>query len=646
MSLLITIDNGGTFTDICLIDNERAVSTKTLTTPYDLTKCFVEVLKAGAKELYGHEDLQKLLSETNYIRYSTTAGTNAIVQKKGQRLGLILSHGTDISYLVEKREEKEMFAAIVDDRIAFIDPEQEEAVLEANVVQAVNNLLSQGANRLVISLSGLDLIENERKIRKIILEKYPRHLLGALPLLFSHEVVQDQNDNRRTWSALINSFLHPGMERFLYNAEKVMRSYRAKNPLLIFHNDGNSARVAKTTAIKTYSSGPRGGIEGARTLAHHYQIPALLTLDIGGTTSDIALIQDEKIKERTYGEIEGIKTSLQLGDSISIGAGGSSIFKVNEQKVTVGPESVGAAPGPACFGRGGREATITDAYLLMGIFDPNSYLGGKMVLDEPRARAAVEENVANPLNISLNSALLEMDKAYCQKIAQGLSLYQKGMDRMSLLAFGGAGPVSVCGIAEEASIDEVIVPRMAAVFSAFGISFSDIAHDYQVPLLEHTQSEVNEKIEQLMTRAKRDMYAEGFELSECKIETSLGIQNDEDLQLFPLSLLTEQADVVKKAESVLIHLKVVKPISHPVFAKEKPSHKQEPVAIRQQSILQPDGKWIQTPVFSLETLSPGTVGYGPALIEDQLFTCRVLEGWSFAINENRDIFLNNERSKH
>lgn len=238
MGLLMTIDNGGTFTDACLIDKNQVISTKALTTPYDLTKCFIDVIKNASKELYGKEDIRKLLNEIDYLRYSTTAGTNAIVQKKGPRLGLIVEEGKDLAFLQTTKEEHEMFSVLVDDRIVEMDLDVDGNDLESNVVEAVNQLLSEGVERIVISFSGDELIENENRIKNIILRKYPRHLLGAVPILISHELVDDQDDRRRTWSALINSFLHPGMERFLYNAENYLREHRTKNPLLIFKTMG------------------------------------------------------------------------------------------------------------------------------------------------------------------------------------------------------------------------------------------------------------------------------------------------------------------------------------------------------------------------------------------------------------------------
>ncbi|WP_158211529.1 hydantoinase/oxoprolinase family protein [Alkalihalobacterium alkalinitrilicum] len=644
MGLLINIDNGGTFTDVCVMDKEQVIRAKTLTTPFDLTKCFTEVLKAASKEKYGQENLQRILGETEYIRYSTTSGTNSIVQKKGPRLGLILNDDVDRSFLLEGKEEKEMFAAIVGDRVVGISVNDEQSLLETQVVEVVNDLLSKGATRLVVSLSAPSMVEDEKKVRNIILNKYPRHLLGAVPVLFSHEMVEDYDDIKRTWGALINSFLHPGMERFLYNAENVLREYRAKNPLLIFHNDGNSARVAKTNAIKTYGSGPRGGMEGTKALAKHYNIPTLLTLDIGGTTSDIGLVKNDNILEDLYGEVEGIPTSFRLSDLISVGAGGSSIIRVENGRVVVGPESVGAAPGPACFGRGGQQPTITDAYLLMGILDSKSYFGGSMMLDQSRASAAIEGKIAEELGVSLEESLLSMEKAYEQKIAEGLSIYQENEGKSALLAFGGAGPMSACGVAREAGIEEVIIPRLAAVFSAYGISFSDIAHEYQISLKERKPEIIQEKVNQLKTRAERDMFAEGFTLAECKIDVSIGVVSNGELKHIDIADADELFKEDKAYDDIQVYLKVVKPIAHAKLQTNVKLEEEKPELVRQQRILLPSGEWQEVPVYNFENMAIGSCGVGPALIEDEYFTCRVLDGWTFRVNENSDIFMKDERS--
>src|SRR5699024_5691373 len=337
MSLSLTIDNGGTFTDACLFDGEKIVSTKTLTTPYDLTKCFVEVINNVSGEFYDTKDIKKLIAELDIIRYSTTAGTNAVVQKQGPRLGLIMRKGQEVSNILESPDEKEMFNILVDNRVKYIDINYDTGDPESELVDSINALLALGSNQIVVSLSEPNLTEDERKIKNLILRRYPRHLLGAVPVLFSSELTDDIDIRRRTWSALINSFLHPSMEQFLYNAENFLRTNRAKNPLLIFQNDGTTSRVAKSIALKSYGSGPHGGMEGSRVLAQHYNLSSLLTMDVGGTTTDIGLIKNEQIDELIYGKVEGIQTSMPIANLRSIGAGGSSIFKVVDGKIQVGP---------------------------------------------------------------------------------------------------------------------------------------------------------------------------------------------------------------------------------------------------------------------------------------------------------------------
>ncbi|MGH8445414.1 MAG: hydantoinase/oxoprolinase N-terminal domain-containing protein, partial [Solimonas sp.] len=258
---LINIDNGGTLTDICVIDGGKVWRTKTITTPYDLSKCLFEGLKKASRVIYGEEDLLKLLLSTAHIRYSTTQGTNAMVERKGQRLGLLLS-GLDAAALQGDAQQQDVFVGLVGSRVEKIDLAADDAALEVAATQAINRLASAGANRIVIGAGGAQRDAGEVRLKKILLKKFPPHLLGAIPLLYSHEVVQDEDDSRRIWTALFNAFLHPAMERFLYSAEHRLRESKTKNPLLIFRNDGDSARVSRTAAIKTYSSGPRGGAEG------------------------------------------------------------------------------------------------------------------------------------------------------------------------------------------------------------------------------------------------------------------------------------------------------------------------------------------------------------------------------------------------
>ena len=263
MALQINIDNGGTLTDICIMFDDAVKKTKVLTTPYDLSKCFFEGLQKASGVLYGEPDVKRLLEEVDLIRYSTTQGTNAICERKGPRLGLIIDQRSTALSTDLRAHDPEVYDALVGPRIVYLSPLAVSGPnAEVEVVRAINELTGAGANRLVVSFGGSDFRSIESAFKAIVLRKYPRHLLGAVPVLYGSDLATDDDIVRRTWTSLINSFLHPSMEAFLYNAESRLRDYRTKNPLLIFRNDGDASRVAKTIAIKTYSSGPRGGMEG------------------------------------------------------------------------------------------------------------------------------------------------------------------------------------------------------------------------------------------------------------------------------------------------------------------------------------------------------------------------------------------------
>jgi len=219
MGMLINIDNGGTLTDICVINGNDFYKTKTLTTPYDLSKCFFDGLKSVSKVVYGEEDVARLLAEVEHIRYSTTQGTNAIVERKGPKLGLVINKGN--AGLVERvrAQDPELYDFFVGDRVEEIDlGHLSDAGKAADSATAITRLTSSGANRLVVCFDIDNASEYESQFKQVAFDNYPRHLLGAVPMLFASELADDVSGDRRAWTALINSFLHPAMESFLYNA--------------------------------------------------------------------------------------------------------------------------------------------------------------------------------------------------------------------------------------------------------------------------------------------------------------------------------------------------------------------------------------------------------------------------------------------
>src|SRR5580692_11393722 len=450
MTRLINIDNGGTLTDFCLVDGGEVRYTKTLTTPYDLSRCLFDGLTRVSELVYGEPALAALLQSTDYIRYSTTQGTNALVQRAGPRLGLLLADSAVAADLAATGAQEDLFAALVGDRWAVIGLEQDDDALSQELVTRVNDLSARGARRLVVAISGTDGADQEARIKRLLLNLYPRHLLGAVPLLFSWELVADSDDVRRTWSSLLNAFLHPAMELFLFNADRRLRDAR-------------------------------------------------------GTTTDIGVVTDGAIRVDRRGMIDNAPSSLELAAITSYGVGGSSIFRVADGQIQVGPESVGAAPGPACFGLGGDEATLTDVLLLTGLLDPATYLGGTMTLHPDRSAKVIETKIAEPLGITLDEALQQMEDAHVAAIARAL-LDTTAVDEDTVLAaFGGGGPMTVCGAARKAGARQVLIPRTAAVFSAFGIGFSDLSQRYEQPLPNADPATISAVAERLLEAGARDL---------------------------------------------------------------------------------------------------------------------------------------------
>src|SRR6266567_4564841 len=605
MTRLINIDNGGTLTDFCLVDGGEVRYTKTLTTPYDLSLCLFDGLTKVSELAYSEPRLAALLQPTDCIRYSTTQGTNALVQRAGPQLGLLITDATLIEGLAATQAQEDLLTALVGDRWGAIS-------LDA---------------------------DDEARVKGLLLRLYPRHLLGAVPLLFSWELVADPDDIRRTWSGLLNAFLHPAMERFLFNADRRLRDARARQPLRIFRNDGASSRVSKSAALKTYSSGPRGGLEGTRALAAHYGLRHLVMLDVGGTTTDIGVVGDGAIHVERRGTIEHAPSSLELAAITSYGVGGSSVFRVVDGRLRVGPDSVGAAPGPACFGLGGDQPTITDVLLLAGLLDPATYLGGTLPLYPDRGAKVIEDKIARPLGISLDDALRQMEDAHAAAIAHALADATTVTGDTVLAAFGGAGPMTVCGAARRAGVRHVLIPRTAAVFSAFGIGFSDLGQRYEQPLPAADYTTIRDVADRLLALGARDMFAEGVDASACTPRFRLTVEHEDEERVIELDDLHDATTHLTPGGRASLELVLLAPLPHVTLGEGGDIGTSLAKAEGTRVLRDGRGGQAETPVYALASQYPGARGSGPVVIEGPFFTMRVPEGWQFDTTAAGDLRL-------
>jgi N-methylhydantoinase A/oxoprolinase/acetone carboxylase beta subunit len=634
MDTLINIDNGGTLTDICVWDGGDITFTKTLTTPHDLSECLFTGIEKASTVLYGEPDTERLLHATSHIRYSTTQGTNALVERRGPMVGVLTTISGLVDSMQQTVEEKDLFADLVGDRVVTVDMTADADAIDFEVVQQVNRLTVLGAARVVVAGTSS---EEEHRLRHVLLRKFPRHLLGSIPLIYSRDLAGDRDDPRRVWSCVLNAFLHPTMERFLYSSERRLKAYRVANPLLVYRNDGASSRVSKSVALKTYSSGPRGGLEGTAALARIYGLKRTLMIDIGGTTTDVGLVVGDRVSANARGTIRGVPISYPMSNVHSKGVGGSSVIAVSDGAITVGPRSVGAAPGPACFGFGGKEATITDVNLLLGVLDADTYLDGTFKLDADRSRAVITETVAEPLGVSLEEALVRMERAYFEALSESFSHLVE--DTTTLAAFGGAGPMSAVGAAELAGIGQVLIPRTAAVFSALGIAFSDIGKTYEVAVPEPTTESATATYDDLLVRAERDMFQEGYHLDDCTTEWQLTVENPDGSSV--LTDLYRRGDNLEHSgKQVSLQLTATAALPHPELAVDTTVQTRPAPSTGTRSVRSAIDVLEEIPVHVLEELEPGHSGQGPAIVEGPFFTARILGGWTFRVTSAGDLLVN------
>lgn len=629
----ICIDNGGTLTDVCVLEGAQIWTTKTLTTPFDLSQCLFDGLRKVSADIYGEDDVGRLLAETSTIKYSTTQGTNSLVERKGPRLGLLVSADFDISLLAPNAHHKELLAALVGERIVAVDTCRGHATSDTEIIRCTNTLAELGTSRIVVCFTGSDYADCERDFVSQYENSFLPHHLGTVPLSVAHETSGDADEVRRIWSAILNAFLHPPMENFLFNAQKRLQNYRSGSTFRIFRNDGGAARVSKTAALKTYSSGPRGGMEAVRAVAAKQGYGHVLSVDVGGTTSDLGCVENAQIQSALRGKIEGVESSFELCDIVSIGVGGGSVIRAASDGIEVGPESVGAVPGPACFGLGGTSATVTDAFLAIGYFDPESFFEGSRALDRTRAEAAIASCVAEPLGLSVIGAAHAMRATWVQSLADGIRKHTPPRSDTVLLAFGGAGPMAICEIADELDIRLVLIPQLAAMFSAVGVSFSEVTQEYEAAVTSTAPKDLADFAATILRRATRDMEAEGVCLADCTLRARVvagGQATDVDIRT-PESWPAG-------AESLQIRVSAHKERGYEYPASRKKAATASKNA-GERTIRDPAGHTCRLPVYQLSEYAPGDEAVGPAVLEGQFFTAHLPEAWTLKVVESGDFLL-------
>lgn len=596
--ITIDIDTGGTFTDGFVVRDGIAHTIKNLTTPHDLAVCFRETIE-GAAVVLGMTVAQ-MLRETVSVRYATTVGTNTVVQRRGPRIGLL----TD----------SELTPAERDSGVGlFVDPSMVaeipagDAPIGQRALPALRSLLREGARGLVVSCPDGG-VTAENALADTFAEHYPRHSLDSVPLLRASEVTADPDPVRRLSTALFNAYVHPDVADFLYRAEDYLRQHGYQRPLRIVHNDGGAARVARTIAGKTYNSGPMAGLLGARTVAQHYGFGDLVTLDMGGTSLDVGILHAGEVPMREHGQIEDVEISFPLPELVPLGLGGGSTAWLNGTELHVGPHSAGALPGPACFGFGGTEPTLTDADVVLGVLRPESFLDGGMRITRDAAVGAFEP-LARALDLGVVDAAAGVLATAHREAGSRLAteLTQRGVDpgTVTALGFGGNGATHGAAIADAAGIRELIVLPFAPVFSAYGASTVDIRHRHEAVV-----GEVSE--EALTARALRDMRSEGVPSQDTKLDVFRFERGGAEWTAVEASYALPRVSLAQPGTDI----EASGEPANTVTLVHWPGHGE-----------------LDTALIERTAMRAGVPVTGPALVDSSATTCAVPPGWTVVLDE-------------
>jgi N-methylhydantoinase A len=509
----ISVDIGGTFTDCFVAWDDRYIQAKALTTHHNLTQGFNDALDQACATLDRKRDA--VLAEVDSVRYATTLGTNALIERRGPQVGAIVSAGFEASIPLSRGRgygegldelaRNDMSSGVRPDPLVpqmLIRSVRERVdyagrVLmdldRSNVRQALRELLDAGAEALVVCLT--NAVENpmhELTVQEIFLTEYPAHQLGAVPMLLSHQLSGRKGEYVRATSAIVDAYLHATMYHALSELEQNLREHGYDRPMLVIHNSGGMAQLNSTDALQTIHSGPVAGISASEHLATQAGLGNVVATDMGGTSFDIGLVPADGVKHYDFMPvIDRWLVSVPMIHLVTLGAGGGSIASYNRlhQSVAVGPRSAGSDPGPACYDRGGLRPTVTDADLLLGYLTPERYAGGKIPLNLARAEFAVDEEFGDALDLDpVEVARLikaEVDEQMANGMAKELRIRGYLPEEFTMLAYGGNGPLHCCGIAGHLGIDKVLVPPYSSVFSALGAGNMPQLHIHErsVPLI-------------------------------------------------------------------------------------------------------------------------------------------------------------------
>lgn len=695
----IDIDVGGTFTDLVLNFDGRTLIKKVPTTPYDLSVCFSKVIEEGATSL--GIKMEQLLPDIDMIRYSTTIAMNRLIERKGPRLGLITTEGHEDVVLIGRGAQWIDGTRVAERRNLAVqkkpDPliprdmivgAKERVDSRGNVIRPLDEddlrakvryLVNRGARGFVISLLwGFLNSVHEKRVKEIIRNEYKEFHIGYLPVVLAGQVVGKLGEYERTLAAILDAYLQRSMQIELSAMWDKLRERGYKKPLLMIQSSGGIAEVFRTTASRTFNSGPVSGLMGAHHVAKSLGYHNVIMTDMGGTSFDVGLVVKDSVRSYDFRPIiDKWMVGITMIKTLSIGAGGGSIASINkllQNRLEVGPKSAGSMPGPVCFNRGGKEPTVTDADVVLGYINPDYYFGGRMRLNKNAAIQAIRERIAKPLAIEVEQAAEVIRKIVNGNMASAImkEVHLRGYSPEDFVLFvgGGAGATHVEGY--KADVKKAVMFHFSPVFCAFGSSTMDIMHVYEaskkITMLEPgTQKPAeefgayNRTVENLVEQARRDLVADGLNPQDAALvleldmlyggqfhvkrtlSPRLAVQNVGDVHAVCDAFEKEFSEafspfVVNPEGGVFIEsfiLKAIVPTKKVELPKMKLEGSNASAARKgERPVFWPETKsYTATPIFAYESLRPGNVIDGPAVVEGEYTTLVVPASMTFSVDE-------------
>ena len=540
----VTVDTGGTFSDFVFFNEETGKITiaKVPSTPKEP---FQAVLN-GIRELLDQGVAPKDIS---FFSHGTTVGTNTLLEEKGARTGLLVTEGFRGIYEVMEQsrgygpvtydlffEKPKLLAAPYDteeipERVDFRGEVLKPIDAEFSL-QAIRSLKKKKVESVAVCfLFSFLNPAHELRIKEIVEKEFPE-----VSLSLSCEILPQIREFYRMSTTVINAYISPVVSRYLGRLEGRLREMGVVTPkLYIMQSNGgvSTFQSAGKKPVATVLSGPAGGVIASLGISQRAGIKNIITFDMGGTSCDVALIHDGTPVITTQGRINQRPISLPMLDIHTVSAGGGTIARIDAVGgLQVGPDSAGADPGPICYDHGGEEATITDANLVLGVLNPDKFLGGRMKLNKTKAERLLEEKIARPLGLNLLEATDGILKIINVKMEEAIKAVssQRGYDirDFTLIAFGGGGPMHAGRIALDLGIPSLLIPFTPGVTSALGLLMSDVKHDYVrsklAPLKELDLEEINYLFSQLVAQARSDLRAEGFNDNEMALHAFLDLR--------------------------------------------------------------------------------------------------------------------------